>query len=150
MQGLQDALRLHVEKYLPDYMIPQTWIVLDALPLTANSKVDTKKLRQLATSSQSRRQDSQAAENNSEVALILRLVAQVLGVPADALSAARTWRSRDYRRSSPCGLSISWLQPGTPGSPTRSCLTIRAQCSWRRIAVAAWRCEPRSTATALR
>ncbi len=88
-QGLEEALRLHVEKYLPDYMAPQSWIVLDALPLTANSKVDTKKLRQLATSSQSRRQDSQQGEGNSEVALILRLAAQVLGVPADSLSATQ-------------------------------------------------------------
>ncbi|WP_342379791.1 amino acid adenylation domain-containing protein [Myxococcus stipitatus] len=88
-QGLEEALRQHVEKYLPDYMVPQSWRVLEALPLTPNSKVDTKRLRQLATSPRSRNEDGPPLESNSEVALILRLAGQVLGVPADSLSATQ-------------------------------------------------------------
>ncbi|WP_233587255.1 non-ribosomal peptide synthetase/type I polyketide synthase [Corallococcus sp. CA049B] len=88
-QALEEALRQHAEKYLPDYMVPQRWRVLETLPLTANSKVDTRTLRQLAMASQARTQDSEPVEGNSEVALILQLAAQVLGVPANALSATQ-------------------------------------------------------------
>ncbi|MEZ4436537.1 MAG: amino acid adenylation domain-containing protein [bacterium] len=34
--ALADALRIN----LPDYMVPRSWVVLDALPLSANGKVD--------------------------------------------------------------------------------------------------------------
>ncbi len=37
-------LRSHLQEQLPDYMIPATWVMLDALPLTANGKVDRKAL----------------------------------------------------------------------------------------------------------
>ncbi|RYZ47136.1 MAG: amino acid adenylation domain-containing protein, partial [Myxococcaceae bacterium] len=85
-RGLEEALRAHIEKHLPDYMAPQSWTVLDALPLTGNNKVDAKKLRQLANASQPKAAAHPSLESNSEVALILQLAAQVLGVPADSLS----------------------------------------------------------------
>ncbi|MFG2822970.1 serine hydrolase, partial [Kitasatospora sp. NPDC048365] len=38
------ALRGDLQQKLPDYMVPTVWITLDALPLNANGKVDTRAL----------------------------------------------------------------------------------------------------------
>jgi hypothetical protein len=37
-------LRAHLRQRLPDYMVPQHWMVLDALPLTPNGKLDRGRL----------------------------------------------------------------------------------------------------------
>ncbi|SFY33477.1 non-ribosomal peptide synthetase, partial [Streptomyces atratus] len=37
-------LRTHLQRQLPDYMVPSTYVPLDQLPLTPNGKVDTKAL----------------------------------------------------------------------------------------------------------
>ncbi|MEL5959802.1 amino acid adenylation domain-containing protein, partial [Streptomyces sp. CLV115] len=37
-------LRTHLQRQLPDYMVPSTYLTLDHLPLTPNGKVDTKAL----------------------------------------------------------------------------------------------------------
>ncbi len=34
------SIRRQLEKTLPDYMVPQDWVILDRLPLTPNGKVD--------------------------------------------------------------------------------------------------------------
>ncbi len=39
-----DELRAHLRQWLPDYMLPQRFVQLDALPLTPNGKVDRKAL----------------------------------------------------------------------------------------------------------
>ncbi len=40
----RDALKAHVAKRVPDYMVPTHLVVLDALPLSSNGKVDRKAL----------------------------------------------------------------------------------------------------------
>ncbi|HEY0737984.1 MAG TPA: amino acid adenylation domain-containing protein [Herpetosiphonaceae bacterium] len=43
-EGLTSTLRAALKQQLPDYMVPSTFVMLDALPLTPNGKVDHKAL----------------------------------------------------------------------------------------------------------
>ncbi|MBP2583828.1 amino acid adenylation domain-containing protein [Streptomyces sp. PvR006] len=48
MRGPAEMIRDDLTRHLPDYMIPNRVVVLDRLPLSANGKVDTKALADLA------------------------------------------------------------------------------------------------------
>ncbi len=41
---LRDSLKTALKRQLPDYMVPQQWVLLDSMPLNANGKLDRKVL----------------------------------------------------------------------------------------------------------
>lgn len=71
------ALRSHLAKTLPDYMIPTAFVRLDSLPLNSNGKLDRTALPapHLTTASSSR------APGNAMEETLCELFSQVLGVP---------------------------------------------------------------------
>jgi len=72
-------LRGWVGSRLPEYMIPQFWVTLDSLPLTANGKVD----RQALPAPDSKRpelKESYVAPRNRVERLLTEVWEQVLGV----------------------------------------------------------------------
>ncbi|MGW2708408.1 phosphopantetheine-binding protein, partial [Streptomyces sp. NPDC001356] len=73
-----DAARVRAElaQLLPAYMIPASWLVLDALPLTANGKLDRKALPRPALSGQ---EAKRAAGDNRE-RVLAEIFADVLGI----------------------------------------------------------------------
>ncbi|WP_428991063.1 amino acid adenylation domain-containing protein [Methylocapsa aurea] len=71
---LRDALA----RELPDYMIPSIFVALDALPLTANGKIDRRALP--APEVDATRARGHVAPRNATEATLCRLFAEVLGV----------------------------------------------------------------------
>ncbi len=73
------SLRNHLRKHLPDYMIPNMFVQLDALPLTPNGKVDRKTLAAQSHGTQVSQTQFQAPETpiQKEIAEIWRSVLEV-------------------------------------------------------------------------
>jgi amino acid adenylation domain-containing protein len=77
--------RKALARELPDYMVPQKLIVIEALPLTANGKLDRKRLIELARESASESSAYVAPEGDLEQA-IADAFASVLGVELVSVS----------------------------------------------------------------
>src|SRR6185369_11358627 len=76
-RNLVSRLRGRLEEKLPDYMIPASFVVLDALPLTPNGKVDR---RALPAPDETRSQQDFVAPSTPVEELLSRLWAEVLGI----------------------------------------------------------------------
>ncbi|QPB24375.1 non-ribosomal peptide synthetase [Rhizobium sp. 007] len=76
--GLAVALRAHLGGRLPDYMVPSAFVRLEALPLTANGKLDRKGLPAPADDAYARR-SYEAPQGGIETALA-GIWAELLGV----------------------------------------------------------------------
>jgi amino acid adenylation domain-containing protein len=73
-----EALRAHLTKRLPEYMVPAAYVVLDALPHTANGKLDRRALPAPETDAFGARA-YEAPQGETEV-LLARLWGELLGI----------------------------------------------------------------------
>jgi amino acid adenylation domain-containing protein len=74
-----DELRDQLRETLPDYMIPSAFVMLDALPLTANGKIDRAALPDPASFETGEEEERTAARSGIEE-IVAGVWAQVLGV----------------------------------------------------------------------
>ncbi len=73
-------LRSHLEERLPDYMIPAGFVLLAALPLTANGKLDRRALLDQAPEAAAARGEDHAAPRTPAEELLAAVWQQVLGL----------------------------------------------------------------------
>ncbi len=78
-ERLGPSLRRHLEAHLPEYMLPSSFVVVDALPLTRNGKIDRAALLALCTEQPAAATDYVAARSDVEQRLA-QVWAEVLGV----------------------------------------------------------------------
>ncbi|MEW5250281.1 amino acid adenylation domain-containing protein [Microbulbifer sp. 2201CG32-9] len=83
---LRRQLMEHLQGVLPDYMRPSAYVILDALPLNANGKVDRSALPAPDMSAM-RTNEYVAPDTDSEVALV-EIWSELLGLPEDEIGTA--------------------------------------------------------------
>jgi acyl-coenzyme A synthetase/AMP-(fatty) acid ligase len=76
--SLATELRSFLRKQLPEYMLPTAFVQLDALPLTANGKVDRKALA--APSAEPATREALVAPRSAAEAVVAQIWARILGV----------------------------------------------------------------------
>lgn len=81
----KEVLAAHAAQYLPPYMVPATYILLEQMPVTANGKVDRKSLPAPEPLAQTALQ-SRAPQTATELQLA-QIWQQVLNVPLEAIGA---------------------------------------------------------------
>jgi amidohydrolase len=78
-----DALRIHLLRTLPDYMLPAAFVSLAAIPLNSSGKVDRRRLEQMDVQPASR--EEYAAPRNSVEDRLVAIWADVLKLPAEKI-----------------------------------------------------------------
>ncbi|WP_454878888.1 amino acid adenylation domain-containing protein [Serratia inhibens] len=76
-EGLAGALRQHLSAALPDYMVPAAWVLLEALPLLPNGKLDR---RALPEPQGAQSQVAYAAPQGERETLLAAIWRELLGV----------------------------------------------------------------------
>lgn len=76
-----EELLAHVRELLPPHMVPDLLVTLDALPLTANNKVDRKALAALVAAAAGETGTPYTAPGSALERVLARVIGQVLGVP---------------------------------------------------------------------
>ena len=79
-EPLEPRLRRELESRLPGYMVPQTFVILDAIPLTPNGKVDHQALRELGHEALRGREEPVQPRDLVELRLV-RIWSEVLERP---------------------------------------------------------------------
>ncbi|MBF0622398.1 MAG: amino acid adenylation domain-containing protein [Magnetococcales bacterium] len=83
--SVMDEMRTHLEKFLPHYMVPDSIMILDHLPLTANGKVDRKALPEPTAKTQNRKQSDHSAASTPQEHALVGLFAEALGLDSVGL-----------------------------------------------------------------
>jgi amino acid adenylation domain-containing protein len=64
--GSIESVREHLARQLPDYMVPQHIVVLEQMPVTANGKVDRKRLLEMAGNLSDKGEEKELPRNETE------------------------------------------------------------------------------------
>ena len=73
----RDRLSAHLAQYLPDYMVPAQWVLLEQMPLSPNGKLDRKALPKANAHVQAREYVAPSSELEQQIAAIWAQVLEV-------------------------------------------------------------------------